>query len=420
MTTPFVPKVWADLQAGGTAITAAELNRMERGIDLGQMRRPGGYQPDGSRRAAFSFGCGGEGTFTDKNVAWQRLPIQIPVASSRWRLRISNKTPTGTSTGAGATTFGPFYIADGFRNLTTGDPIPWVGNQVQVLPTQSQVGAGVDFVSGWITDPAHQLKARTTQYISFGWSKTAGSTVYTSSGGGWYSTVIADMTKATNDPAMTYTAQTAYAVTVEYEFFGDNKIGVAVGDSITEGAKHVFSIWSWHQRLSMRLNMPMCLSAQFGSFAGAGFTNNWGSEPLTAPRWQRLRDADCNIDFGLMYLGTNETAWGGNLTGVQDGLISTKNRMISEWGVFGEIAALTLHPRNMLATDGGEILRKNINAWLTSGAPNFEVFDLQRNLEAGVDSVNLRATYEGGGADRTHPGPRGQMAIADAIQISAE
>lgn len=382
--------------------------------------RPGGYISTGVRRASFSWGGGNEGTFTDKNIAFQRLPIVLPVTTFRWRLRIANKNATGTTTGAGAVTYGPFYIMDSFRNFQTGDPIQWSGtvSQVTELGSSGSQAVGAEWVSPWVTNAGQQIIAGRMRHIGMNWNKAAGSTVYTSSGGGWWSTTMADATATA--PTMTYYAQTAFNISLEYEFIGSNKILVAVGDSITEGAGSRFNFLSWHQQLSMRLKMPVCMSGAFGAMAGAQApANSFGSAALTEPRWQRLRDADCNIDAGIIFLGTNETAWGGTLSQVQDGLLATSNRMLSEWGVRDRYA-LTIPPQN--ATAGRETLRTQINNWLRSGTAEFQVFDTQVMMEAGYNSPNLRAGYEGmtgspAVADYTHVGPAGQLAIANSIQM---
>lgn len=390
-------------------------------VDLTGLDRPGGFQPPGgdvsigTRRAAFSWGNGGEGTFTDRNTAFQRLPIVLPVTTKRWRLRISNRTPGGVSTGAGTVNYGPFYIMDAFRNFQTGDPIQWSGTPAYVMGASGNQGANTEWVSGWVTNPSLQILAGRMRHLQMSWTKTAGSTVYCSSGGSFWSTNMADITATA--PGMNYAANSAFAVTLEYEFVGSNKILVAVGDSITEGAGARYNFLSWHQQLSMRLKMPVCLSAQFGSFAGSNGTENWGSTPLTQPRYQRLRDAGCNIDAGIMFLGTNETAWGGTLTSVQDGLLATSRRMTSEWKV-RDAYACTIPPQN--ASGARETLRTQINNWMRSGtSAEFSIFDPAVLMEAGVNSATLRPGYEGPGGDATHFGPAGHMRFIDAIQLPA-
>lgn len=414
MTSPFTPKAWADLQAGGTAITAAELNRMETGIGLGLADRPGGYQPDGSRRAAFMFGCGGEGTQTGFNSGHARMPFRIPVGTKRWRVLFHNANPTGTSTGAPTVNVNGVWLGENFRNLDTGDPISWwAGTPVQAVSAFT-LSAGTPYRSPWVTASNLQLVAGRTHMISYGWTKTSG-TIYTGSGGSWTTTAAADVTAA--QPAATYNAWVPFHVAIEYEFVGNQRVIVAVGDSITEGAKHVWSMWGWPQVLSMRLGAPVVLSAQFGSFAGT-IAPGWnGANASTEPRYTRIKDGGLNIDDAIVYLGTNETAWGGTLLQMQQGVAGVTNRIRSEWGV-RDVFWCTLHPRNMLSTDAGEILRVQINDWLRGQQPNVNgVFDFARVVESAFNGVNLQSYFEGSGADRTHPGPRGQARFADAISI---
>jgi lysophospholipase L1-like esterase len=270
-----------------------------------------------------------------------------------------------------------------------------------------------EWVSPWVTTPAHQLANPGMTYtLQMQWTKTG--TVYCGSGGSWMSTTMADVTNTT--AGMTYYPYVAFAISLEYEFVGNNKIVVAVGDSITEGAKHIHNIWGWHNRFAMRTGMPVINAGDFGSFAG-----DWGigAATLTQPRWQRLRDADCNIDAAIMYLGTNETAWGGTLLQIQQGLHGTYNRFISELAIpRSEIYALTLHPRNLAAGSAPENLRASANNWLRSGQPMFNVIDITRVTEnGGTNNLQLIPGLEGSGSDYTHPGPSGQLVIAERINV---
>lgn len=392
----------------------AAVSRIASEVKGLRLDRPGGYQSPGVRRAQFAFGCGGESDATDRDNAFQRIPIKLPVKTARWRLRVSNRTPSGTS-GTGTWAITSTWIGQAFKHLDTGDLIPWIGGHSQALGSSGTIAASGEWVSPWVSAANQQILPGEVYYISMAWTKAAGSRLYFGSGGSFSSTTVADVGVAS--PNMTYIPYVAFNVAVEYEFVGNNKIGVVVGDSITEGAKQIWNINAYHQRLSMRTGMPICMSAQFGSFAGEGFTNNWGFESLTAPRWQRLRDADCNIDFGIVHLGTNETAWGGNLLGVQRGLVATQRRMQSEWGV-RDVYGTTLAPRSAALGSASENLRVAVNNWLRSGWPFFtDVFDISNVLEASPGSEHLQGRYQGGngGGDATHWGPAGHLRAADAF-----
>lgn len=420
MTSPiaYSPKTWADLPAGNTPITAAELNRLERGVrDAARLTdRPGGFTSldPPTRRASFAFGCGGEGTFTNKNTGFQRMPFQIPVQTTRWRMRISNRTPAGVSTGAGAVTYGPFYLMTAFRNLTTGEPNQWSGTPVLVHASSGSQAANTEWVSQWITGSTQQIAPNTLMHLQMQWSKAAGSTVYMSSGGSFLGTGT-DYTSTT--PNMLYQGTSAFAVQIEYEFVGNNKILVAVGDSITEGTQSRFNFMSWHQQLSQRLQMPVCLSAQFGSFGGTNMTPSWASGAITEPRYKRLADADCNIDAAIIFLGTNDTAFGNTLANFQDGVMQVSSRVRSEWGV-RDVYWTTIPPQNNTSGSARENLRASLNTWLRSGNPPVTgVYDVARYMESTPNGLNLIPGLEGTGPDYTHFGLAGHMRFIDAIQI---
>lgn len=402
---PWAQSVTDQLNVGGA--TGAALDR------------PGGFQSPGVRRASFSWGCGNGGTFTDRDAGHQRLPIVLPVATKRWRLRISNKDQSGLTTGAGNVNIPSVWIGESFRNTDTGDVTFWAG-LTQALTASPTLAVGQEWVTPWVEAANLQLSAPGRMYtLSMEWTKAAGSTVYYGAGGSWYSTDRADVGVTVPNTNMTYFEGVAFAVSLEYEFVGTNKVLVAVGDSITEGVGSRFNFMSWHQRASMRLGMPTCLSAATGAFAqGGAFTNSYGGGALTEPRWQRLRDADCNIDAAIVHLGTNETAWGGTLEGYRSGTSVTYNRIRSEWGV-RDVYGSTLAPRSLPA-GGPETLRLDINSYLRSGQPFYtDVFDFAALMETAPNGPTLRPDYVGPNTDTTHWGPVGQQRASQAVLLAS-
>lgn len=377
--------------------------------------RPGGYQSPGVRRAAFSFGSGNNAVRTDYLDAFTRLPIRLPVATTRWRLRISNKDNTGTA--GSAYNVQGVWIGDTFRNFDTGDLVSWTGTNTQVVSTPSgSQTAGAEWVSGWITTPAAQFVPNIMRSISIAFTRAAGN-LMVGSGGSWISTVRADASVGVPGTAMTYVPWVPFTITVEYEFVGSNKIVAVVGDSISEGVGSTFHVNCWHQRASMRLGMPFVMSASSGAFAQASFTNSYGGGALTEPRWQRIRDADLNIDAAVVHLGTNETVWGGTLLGWQQGMVIVYNRIISEWGV-RDVYATTLAPRDVGTAVAGEIMRKQMNDYLRTGKSFYrEIFDISVEMEATPNGNTLRADYRGPNADVTHWGDIGQHRANLAIQL---
>lgn len=374
---------------------------------VGTLDRPGGYVAGspGVRRAAFSFGNGGEGTFTDRDTAWQRLPVQLPVATTRWRLRFSNRNPAGVAS-AGTWSIGPIHHGTTFRSLYSGDPTGWTGTLTQAVAAGPTTAGNGEYLTPWVTDPAVQFSQPGTLYtISHTWSKAAGSTCYYGSGGSWYSTTMADSTATA--PGFTYWGGTAFNVTLEYEFIGNQKIGVAVGDSITEGYGARFNFMSWHQVFSMQHGIPMCMSADWGSQ-----TNDWVANAVTEPRWKQIKDAGLNIDFGINALGTNDASVSVAIGTFQTNLNTVSSRMTSEWGIpWRNRYAVTIAAAGRTGTP--ETTRVAYNSWLRSGQPfTTATFDFADALDNGT------ALRTDSSMDGLHWNPVGHYRASNTIFLS--
>lgn len=373
------------------------LNNLAPGPD-----RPGGYASPKTRRAAFMFGNGGEGTFTDRNTAWQRVPFCLPVATTRWRLRFENKNPGGTASPS-TWSIGPVHVATTFRGLYNGDPTGWIGTPQLAVAAGPTIAGNGEYVTAWVTDPLLQFSSPGTLYtISHTWSKTAGSVCYYGSGGSWYSTTMADSTATA--PTFTYFAGVAFNMTLEYEFVGSNKIGVATGDSIAEGYGARFNFMSWHQQFSMRSGMPMCMSADWGSQ-----TSDWSGGAVTEPRWKRIKDAGLDIDFAINALGTNDASVSNAIGNFQTNIAGISARMRSEWAV-RDIYLATIVAAGRTGTP--ETTRAAYNTWLRSGQP-FEagVFDFADLLDNGT------ALRTDSSMDGLHWNPTGHYRASRAVLL---
>lgn len=397
---------------------AAEIKSLRTADANAKLDRPGGFQSPGVRRAAFYFGSGNNTKITNYDNGFFRVPIRLPVTTTRWRVRMSNKDNSGVSTGAGTWTIPSVWIGDTFRNLDTGDPISWTGVNTQCLTTSGAKAPADEWVSPWVTAPAAQITPHTMRTLSVEFTKTAGSTIYMGSGGCWISDVRAEVSTGVPGTNMPYAAVVPFAFAIEYEFVGTNKIIAVVGDSISEGVGSTFNINTWHQRASMRLGMPFVVSASSGAFAQTGFTNSYGdtnAATLAQPRWQRIRDGALNIDAAIVHLGTNETAWGGTLLGWQQGMVLVYNRIRSEWNV-RDVFATTLAPRNL--TGAPETLRQSMNSYIRSGKSFYiDTFDFANELEASPAGAALRGDYGGPNNDATHWGDVGQHRASLAIHL---
>jgi hypothetical protein len=245
----------------------------------GRLDLPGGWVSGspGTRRAQFAWGGAGDtinaiGALTD---AHQRLPVQLPVATTRWRLRMRNAKADGTSV-AGAINVTGVYVGQAAKNATTGLPTgAFTATPGQALGAFSTAADGAsETVTAWVTDSALQLNANTMHIVAMGWTTSA---TQTARGTGliWYTSGAgknADAATASPSLSTASNVQLGY-IALEYEFSGSQRVGIALGDSLTEGygaaTNTILNAGTWHQRFSQRTGIPMCSSGVFGSQTSA-------------------------------------------------------------------------------------------------------------------------------------------------------
>lgn len=197
-----------------------------------------------TKRCAFATGLTTPaislGTETE---AQQRILLKIPVTSKRWRFRIRNWNPVNGTSYTGAIAFTglwlgtpEYYTAVNILGRPDG---AFASAPTQVLTAFTTSADGSEFISDWITDPTKQLNAYKDLLISYGFTKAAGSIARGQSFYIFSSSSVGSSTTAGSAaiPAgMASTIDTCYFhQCVEYEWTGAEKVGLALGDSLTSG-----------------------------------------------------------------------------------------------------------------------------------------------------------------------------------------
>lgn len=391
-------------------------------LNIPTLDRPGGFQVNGWRRAAYSFGQSGWSSTTTLDSGTQKLPIPLQVATKQWRVRISNKTQFNVTTGTQAVSCNGLYIGEAFKDLTTGEPTGWSGALTNALGAFTIPAAGGEYVSPWITAPAAQFSKPNTLYmLSMGWTKPAGSTIYSGSNGAWTTASAADVSATT--PTTTFNQQTYFNIIVEYEFEGSQKVLLAIGDSLTESFGPKYAYGTWTQRLAQRIGMPV-----IGYGIGGATARDWASLALTDARWKRLTDGAFNIDASIALLGTNDCneATPRTLAQYQKDMTDIAARLRNNLFIRDNYAC-TIPPRGLTAASTQENLRIAYNNWLTMGSSYYTgVFDINDKLEAAFNSNLLRdkyRSYQFGGTtgtantDAVHWSDWGHNRAVDAVLI---
>lgn len=361
-----------------------------------------------TRRAQFAWGCGGA-TIWSGNLhdAHQRLPIRLPVDTTRWRLRIGNQTPFGTKE-PGVVSFTSVYVGTAAVDATTGAPTgQFASAPVQALEAFASPADGSDFVTDWVTAVPAQLAANDLQLVSMGWTKATTTNIRNGPGTMWFGTNDADagsMTPAGFGPA----SNIAFAVAIEYEFTSGQRIGLALGDSLTEGQAAGGTLNLWHQRLSRRIGAPVALTAASGTTSG-----QWVSP--SAPAWSRLENAGLTIDYAIVQLGVNDAFNSVTLAAYQANMRWIISRLRTTLGI-RDIYLVNIAPRGATAGSAIENSRVALNTWLNAGPTEARaVFDVDAAVASGIAANTIRADADSG--DGLHWSSVGQWRAAHAIRL---
>jgi lysophospholipase L1-like esterase len=245
----------------------------------------------------------------------QRTVWTIPVASTRWRLRVANRnlltntalttpcTITGLWVGA------PLYLTSGTSTNR------WVGD-FPAAPTQVVASAltvpvdGTDGVTAWITDPAQQFAPHTAKALSWGFTSTNSGTGIASGNSyqGVYLTGSSNAGNATLGGSIA--ANVNYLdVRVEYEFEGTNTVVLHITDSLGLGYGDGAQGYSSPGAASLPSEAPPVLAGLLGDYAvcnlaiGSATTGTFIS-PTSYP-WTRADLATTVPDAAVIQLGTN-------------------------------------------------------------------------------------------------------------------
>lgn len=420
---PFDPATYQLRLEKGEADGYAELDATGN-VPLSQLANVANPQTPVTKRVSLAIGSDGNASATASAHDYnQRTLIQLPVTTTRWRVRFRNASAlTGTATagswdGVGVWVGTPLFAAAG---------LPW-GRTFATAPTQA-LGAfttpsdGTDFVSDWVTNTGLQFQAGVPAGLSTGITH-ATSTVYTSSAQGWtYSGSGAAAAGGNAAPlAVTPSNLVVGDWRLEYEFatvaVGGIPVGVCIGDSITAGwdsgpstpgaSPPVMQGFDPHQ------TWPGAASLRNG-FAvvnmGVGSTRAAQWQTGTGWRWDRFDLATTVPEFAVISLGTNDI-FDGTAVATMQGYIQTIITKLAALGVH-EVWLGTQIPRSY--TGATETLRTGLNAWIRNGpCGSFGAFDFDKamNLQAtpNVMDPDLFGSYP-------HPNRAGYQKMASVVQ----
>lgn len=360
-----------------------------------------------TRKGVFSTGSVNTTNNTITNIL-HRVPVVLPVTTTRWRMRYRNADGYGSAK-TGLVSLTGLYIgthlldADG---LGTGN---FTAPPAQAYSVDSIAG-GAEFVGAWITNPALQFTGRQQHLISFGvfgsagqvWGRTINTAKFKT---GVASTQVGDQTVTSFGGSTGVFGD----LRIEYEYEGDAESVLFVGDSLTDGLQSALGqVGNYPNTIAVRSGQPAAISALSGVTAQdvAGYTD--------ASYWYWARNlvgSGYTPDAAVLLIGTNDIATRTDVQLKAD--IGTIVLTLRSFGI-KRVYAGTLTPRAYTAGSASETLRLAINAWLrTRPFGLLDVFEFDRAVLAAGSTTAMDPDYDSG--DGLHFNVAGYARLARAI-----
>ena len=310
-------------------------------------------------------------------TAWsERIPLLLPVKTKRWRVKVANKHIRADGNATVLTT--PFTLSDFYMGQPGAAASSgrlsgaYSSAPVKVLDGGNVPTDGTDWVSAWVTDPTMQLSPSQINILGHTISAPAsgsGAAVCTAHHGFRNSAAGANATLTVASKVNYYGQTTALDQRVEYEFEGDEPIGLYVGASGEEGYNLVansvdggYEIVALHETYpgvhGMRNRIPW-VNAGISGGIGAAFNSP------TNGAFSRFDLATTVPDFAVVSMGGNSILTGGITT--LAGLQTETATVLSSIRALGikRIFLCTVIPigeaNNATAK---EILRNAYNTWI--------------------------------------------------------
>lgn len=361
-----------------------------------------------TKKAAFSFGGSGtNGTTTSFDDTVQRLPLRIPVTSARWRMHVSNRDYRNGGGYAGPINGLGCWVGEHALDAN-GD---WTGGFVEAAPAQAfgawTVGAAAssEFISAWVTDPAHQLVAHRPQLLSLGWTTPVGTTKVRGIGAQYVAQGVSGQAGRQAAFAGSFLSNTALLdVWVEYEAATANPVALVLGDSLSEGnSSGRGPLGSWPFQHSM-LNGDLFVSNAYTGSTTANFTDP------AATKWTRFDGIA--PDYAVVAVGSNDVSSAVALATIQANLRTIYANLRTKYGRAFPIYVATIAPRGF--TGATETTRVDLNKWLRNlPAGVAGCFDFDKAVQSPTDATILDPEFNSG--DGIHMTVSGYGRLARAV-----
>lgn len=363
-------QTWSDKPSTATPISAARLTHMEEGIEAAHgvpLTRTLAYCGGGP----YTSSVPASGTATSFGA---RVPIMLPVGTTRWRVKMRNYNGYTPANGAQSLSGSKIVIGKhalnalgGSNGVFTSATVRTIQNGAFTIPNN-----GSWWTSSWVTDPADQIPANEPYLL--GWSATSAAQQLTGGvGEAWLFTGFgADATDATKTNGTMGVGNSTQGcpldIVIEYECVSARPSILTVGDSIMEGLTG-----------STGTSFASCIPApwyqsyphQWANSSGAIAVNiaQWGTTtsqwlPTVTDRWSRADLSSGQFAGAIIALGSNDASNSVALATYQANMALIVGKVRSLIAAGAPIYLVNVIGRNFSGTP--ETMRVAYNDWLAT------------------------------------------------------
>lgn len=354
--------------------------------------------------------------FSTSGTGTLRWPVRIPVKTSRYRFRIRNYNSVSQTAGTVATGKG---INFGVSNTSASayETGQFAGStSTPVVASDFTIpGDGTFYTSPWVTDPAQQITPNREYMVAMAFSADPAIAIARGTGTAfWFPDNITTGLNSNNTP--TKLSATPFEFQLEYEYEGDQRIGLFVGDSITEGVGGKYDEATPGDAQPTYRSWPALWAARSHSVAVdiaiSGTTAAQWATP-TQDRWTRLDIATTVPDFAYIGFGSNDVNATTSLATFKTNLKTVIDNVRAKIGDDKPIYVGTITPRNF-ETVTKEPLRLSYNVWLRTMPYGIAgVLDFDKVLRDPANPGTVLTEFFN--SDNTHPSRAGYNAMALSV-----
>ncbi|MEU1432114.1 GDSL-type esterase/lipase family protein [Nocardia sp. NPDC005746] len=363
-------------------------------------------------------GLGGLAVTVSTAAASFRVIVKLPVASTRWRIRLRNYDVFNQ---AAKTTLTGKKILHGDHARSVSAAVPETGNFVgnaasTIVGSDFTIPSdGSWYTSAWVTAAADQFDAGVEHLVAVAWTAGSSITMQTGTGRAWYWSNATGGVDPTIAGSAATTPQQYIPIdwVIEYESTSRRSAWLCIGDSIMEGitgdrqaGANATSLYRASYPQQWELGSPVLVQNHAIATISA---QTWAN--TSHALWSRLDTSQGSWGGAIIGLGSNDVNAGRTLAQIQADLLTIIGNTQTIIGAGKPIYVVNIAPRSFSTTEG---VRTGVNNWLSTlpggiaGVVDSDV--AMRTSSASAIDASLCCS------DATHPSTQGVGVLARTLR----